>query len=105
MTTCQKRGDRSRKKMTGTAFMKGRWDTFLRNSQSKDSLILLISDCIKSRFFPGLKQKKMVTTYNEGIYSSDSTEPATLLHPITVKGTTGLLFTVKICQKRELTRQ
>ena len=54
MTTCQKHGDRSRKKMTGT-FMKGRWDTFLRNSQSKDSLILLISDCIKSRLFPGLK--------------------------------------------------
>ena len=30
------------------------------------------------KLFLGLKQKKMVTTYNKGIYSSDVTEPATL---------------------------
>ena len=43
-------------------------------------MIQLISSCIKSKLFPGLMQKKMVTTYNEGIYYSNVIEPATLLH-------------------------
>ena len=35
--------------------------------------------CIKSKLFLGLKQKKkMVTTYNGGIFSSDGNKPATL---------------------------
>ena len=80
VTTHQKGGDVSRKKVTGSTIMPRRWDTFLRNSQNKASLIQLISNCIKSELFPGLNQKKMVRTYNEyGIYSSDGTEPATLL--------------------------
>ena len=35
-------------------------------------------NCIKSKLLPGLKQRKMVTTYNEGIYSSDSTKLVTV---------------------------
>ena len=80
VTTHQKGGDVSREKVTGSAIMSRRSDTFLRNSQNKASLIQLISNCIKSEFFPGLNQKKMVRTYNEyHIHSSDGTEPATLL--------------------------
>ena len=78
MTSRQKRGDGSRKKVTGIAIMPRRWDTFLQNGQNRASLFQFISNCIKSKLFPGLKQKKMVTTYNEDIYSSDGTEPATL---------------------------
>ena len=37
-----------------------------------------MSNCVRSTLFPGLKQKKMMTTYNKGIYSSDGTEHATL---------------------------
>ena len=57
-----------------------RWNTFLQNSQNKASLLQFISNCIKSKIFHGLKQKKRGTTYNEDIYSSDGTEPATLSH-------------------------
>ena len=64
--------------MTGTAIMPRRWDTCLQNAQNKASLFQFISNCIKSKLFPGLQQKKMVTTYNECIYSSDGTEPVTL---------------------------
>ena len=39
MVTCQKCGDSSRKKVTGTAIMPRIWDTFLQNSQNKASLI------------------------------------------------------------------
>ena len=78
MTIRQKRGDGSRKKVTGTVVMPRRWDTFLRNSQNIASLFHLMWNCIKSKLFLGLKQKKMVTTYTKGIYSSDGIEPATL---------------------------
>ena len=61
MTTHKKRGNGSRKKVTGTAIMPRRWDIFLRNSQNKASLFQFISNCIKSKLFPELKQKKMAT--------------------------------------------
>ena len=78
MTTRQKCSDGSRKKVTGTAIMSRIWDRFSRNSQKKYSLFQSISNCIKSKLFPGLKQKKkMVTTYNGGIFSSDGNKPAT----------------------------
>ena len=57
MTTRQKRGDGSRKEVRGTAIMSKRWDRFLRNSQNKASLFQFISNCVKSKLFPGLKQK------------------------------------------------
>ena len=44
MTTCQKRDDGSRKKMTGTAIMPRKWDTFLQNSQNKAALFKFISN-------------------------------------------------------------
>ena len=61
--------------------MPGTWDTFLRNSQNKASMFQLILNCINSMLFLGLKQKEMVTTCNEGIYSSDGTDPVTLSLP------------------------
>ena len=38
----------------------------------------MCSISIYAKLFPGLKKKKMVTTYNEGICSSNGNEPATL---------------------------
>ena len=58
MTTRQKRGNGSRKNVTGTTIMPRRWDTFLENIQIKASLLQFISNCIKSKLFPGLKQIK-----------------------------------------------
>ena len=76
MTTRQKGGDGSRKKMTGTSIMPRRWDAFLPNSQNRASLFQFISNCVKSKLFLGLRQKKMETIYNENHYSADGTEPA-----------------------------
>ena len=42
MTTHQKHDDGLRKKVTGSANMPRRWDTFLRNSQNKASLFQFI---------------------------------------------------------------
>ena len=56
--------------------MPRRWDAFLPNSQNRTSLFQFISNCIKSKLFPGLRQKKMETAYNEDLYSSDGTESA-----------------------------
>ena len=91
--------------MTGTTIMPRRWDTFLQNIQNKSSLLQFISKCIKSKLFPGLKQNNMVTAYNEGTYSYDGTESATLSPCNHEQGTSGLFFTVKIYQNRELTSQ
>ena len=68
MTTRQKRGDGSRKKVTGTAIMPRRCDTFFWGSQNKASLIQLISKCINP-----------ISNSFQTAYSSDGTEPATLL--------------------------
>ena len=105
MTTRQKRGDGSRKKVTGTAIMPRRWDTFLQNAQNKASLFQFISNCIKSKLFPGLKQKKMVTTYNEGIYSSDGTEPVTLSPCNHEEGDDRALLHFKNMSKEGVTRK
>ena len=50
----------------------------ISNSQNTASLFQFMSNCVRSTLFPGLKQKKMMVTYNKGIYFSDGTEPATL---------------------------
>ena len=69
--------------------MPRRWDAFLPNSQNRASLFQFISNCIKPKFFPGLRQKKMETAYNEVLWWPAKISPCNNMR----KMTAGLFFT------------